>query len=314
MEFHAEILCRPASLVRQRVLCLPAMAVDLAAAAPGRTRPTRTATSSGCASRLPGTPPRPVPPRRFVRSSSRARSATARIIRDELTAGTTAMLGAAIPVGQQGVAEGAHRHRHAGELGRDTRPRLAGRAGQGWSGRLPHSQRADRQSPGDRDRLRRRDRRALRRLSLPAPARRPRSRSIGSTSRSARRCSSACSTTGTTWMGPSSAATPGRSLWQWNELPGTMSPRYVDYARANASIGINGTVINSVNANVLILTPDYLVKVAALADLWRPYGLRMYLSAELRRADPARRPEDGRPARPGRRSRGGRPRPRRSTS
>ena len=70
----------------------------------------------------------------------------------------------------------------------------------------------------------------------------------------------------------------GRSLWQWNELPGTMSPRYVDYARANASVGINGTVINSVNANVLVLTPDYLVKVAALADLWRPYGLRMYLS------------------------------------
>jgi alpha-glucuronidase len=70
----------------------------------------------------------------------------------------------------------------------------------------------------------------------------------------------------------------GRSLWQWNELPGTMSPRYVDYARANASIGINGTVVNSVNANVLVLTPDYLVKVAALADLWRPYGLRMYLS------------------------------------
>ena len=73
----------------------------------------------------------------------------------------------------------------------------------------------------------------------------------------------------------------GRSLWQWNELPGTLSPRYVDYARANASIGINATVINSVNANVLVLTPDYLAKVAALADLWRPYGLRMYLSANF---------------------------------
>lgn len=73
----------------------------------------------------------------------------------------------------------------------------------------------------------------------------------------------------------------GRSLWQWNELPGTLSPRYVDYARANASIGINGTVINSVNANVLVLTPEYLPKVAALADLWRPYGLRLYLSANF---------------------------------
>ena len=87
----------------------------------------------------------------------------------------------------------------------------------------------------------------------------------------------------------------GRSLWQWNELPGTLSPRYVDYARANASVGINCTVINSVNANVLILTPDYLAKVAALANLWRPYGLRVYLSANfaapirlggLRSADP----------------------------
>jgi len=73
----------------------------------------------------------------------------------------------------------------------------------------------------------------------------------------------------------------GRSLWQWNELPEKLSPRYTDYARANASIGINGTVINSVNANVLILTPEYLAKVKALADLWRPYGLRVYLSAHF---------------------------------
>jgi alpha-glucuronidase len=73
----------------------------------------------------------------------------------------------------------------------------------------------------------------------------------------------------------------GRSLWQWNELPGTLHQRYTDYARANASIGINGTVINSVNANAIVLTPEYLAKVAALATLWRPYGLRMYLSANF---------------------------------
>ncbi len=73
----------------------------------------------------------------------------------------------------------------------------------------------------------------------------------------------------------------GRSLWQWNELPDTPSPRYADYARANASIGINATVINSVNANVIILTPDYLKKVAALATLFRPYGLRVFLSANF---------------------------------
>jgi alpha-glucuronidase len=73
----------------------------------------------------------------------------------------------------------------------------------------------------------------------------------------------------------------GRSLWQWSELPGQLDPRYTDYARANASVGINATVINSVNANPLILTPEYLAKVAALATLWRPYGLRMYLSANF---------------------------------
>lgn len=73
----------------------------------------------------------------------------------------------------------------------------------------------------------------------------------------------------------------GRSLWQWDELPGTISPRYVDYARANASVGINGSVINNVNANPRILTRDYLVKVAALADAWRPYHVRMYLSVNF---------------------------------
>jgi alpha-glucuronidase len=73
----------------------------------------------------------------------------------------------------------------------------------------------------------------------------------------------------------------GRSLWQWNELPGTVSPRYVDYARASASIGINGSVINNVNADARVLSADYLAKVAALANVWRPYGLRVYLSANV---------------------------------
>jgi alpha-glucuronidase len=73
----------------------------------------------------------------------------------------------------------------------------------------------------------------------------------------------------------------GRSLWQWNELPDKLSPRYTDYARACASIGINGAVINNVNASVQILAPDNLRKVAALADVWRPYGVRMYLSANF---------------------------------
>lgn len=70
----------------------------------------------------------------------------------------------------------------------------------------------------------------------------------------------------------------GRSLWHWSDLPGKLDPRYADYARANASIGINGTVVSSVNADVRILSPEYLDKVAALADVFRPYGVRMYLS------------------------------------
>ena len=73
----------------------------------------------------------------------------------------------------------------------------------------------------------------------------------------------------------------GRSLWQWNELPQKLSPRYADYARACASVGINGAAINNVNADPRILSPEYLRKVAALADVWRPYGVRMYLSANF---------------------------------
>ncbi len=70
----------------------------------------------------------------------------------------------------------------------------------------------------------------------------------------------------------------GRSLWVWDELPGTLSPRYEQYARANASIGINATVLNNVNASPQILSADYLGKVKALADIFRPYHLKIYLA------------------------------------
>ena len=73
----------------------------------------------------------------------------------------------------------------------------------------------------------------------------------------------------------------GRSLWKWDELPGRVDPRVEDYARANASVGINGTVINSVNANPLSLSREYLEKAAALARVMRPYGIRVYLSANF---------------------------------
>jgi alpha-glucuronidase len=73
----------------------------------------------------------------------------------------------------------------------------------------------------------------------------------------------------------------GLSLWDWNSLPDSASPRYKDYARANASIGINGTVITNVNANALILSEEYLKKVKVLADIFRPYGIRIYLTARF---------------------------------
>ncbi len=73
----------------------------------------------------------------------------------------------------------------------------------------------------------------------------------------------------------------GHSLWKWDELPGTISPRYEAYARANASIGINGTVLNNVNASPAILSAEYLAKVKTLADIFRPYGIKVYLSVNF---------------------------------
>jgi alpha-glucuronidase len=74
----------------------------------------------------------------------------------------------------------------------------------------------------------------------------------------------------------------GRSLWEWEALPAdSLDVRYRDYARANASLGINGTVLTNVNANARVLTPEYLRKVAALANVFRPYGITVYLTARF---------------------------------
>lgn len=73
----------------------------------------------------------------------------------------------------------------------------------------------------------------------------------------------------------------GFSLWDWQKLPEHTKKRYEDYARANASIGINGVVLNNVNADPEILTSRYIEKVAALADVFRPYGIRVYLSVSF---------------------------------
>jgi alpha-glucuronidase len=87
----------------------------------------------------------------------------------------------------------------------------------------------------------------------------------------------------------------GFSIWNWHTLPGYLDQRYKDYARANASIGINGSVLTNVNANATVLSADYLGKVAALANVFRPYGIKVYLTARfsapvelgrLRTADP----------------------------
>jgi len=73
----------------------------------------------------------------------------------------------------------------------------------------------------------------------------------------------------------------GLSLWQWSKLPEYKAPRYTDYARANASIGINGAVLNNVNADPRILTKQFIKKAAALADVFRPYGIKVYFSANF---------------------------------
>lgn len=73
----------------------------------------------------------------------------------------------------------------------------------------------------------------------------------------------------------------GKSLWNWQELPEKIDPRLRDYARANASVGINGTTLNNVNANSRSLSAEYLRKVAAIAEVFRPYGLRVFLSARF---------------------------------
>lgn len=73
----------------------------------------------------------------------------------------------------------------------------------------------------------------------------------------------------------------GFSIFDWHKLPDYIDPRYKDYARANASIGINGTVVSNVNSNALILTEQYLNKLKGLADEFRPYGVKVYLTARF---------------------------------
>ncbi|MBN1764486.1 MAG: hypothetical protein JW860_04450 [Sedimentisphaerales bacterium] len=73
----------------------------------------------------------------------------------------------------------------------------------------------------------------------------------------------------------------GESIWNWKNLPADIDPRIRDYARSNASIGINGTVLNNVNSQAKILTSEYIEKAAVIAGILRPYGIRIYFSVKF---------------------------------
>ena len=81
----------------------------------------------------------------------------------------------------------------------------------------------------------------------------------------------------------------GKSIFKWEEIkPGkngkggsiskSLHDRLITYARANASIGINGSVLNNVNASPKMMTAEYINKVRVIANILRPYGIRVYLS------------------------------------
>ncbi len=70
----------------------------------------------------------------------------------------------------------------------------------------------------------------------------------------------------------------GKSIWKWEELPAVISPKYREYARANASIGINATVLNNVNASPKMLSAETLAKVKIIADELHPYHIKVFLA------------------------------------
>src|SRR5574344_55494 len=80
----------------------------------------------------------------------------------------------------------------------------------------------------------------------------------------------------------------GRSIWKWEEIPSgkgkmptALKERYEEYAKINQSYGINGTVLNNVNAKPMALSTDMLRKTKKLADIFRPYGIKVYLSVNF---------------------------------
>lgn len=81
----------------------------------------------------------------------------------------------------------------------------------------------------------------------------------------------------------------GNSIWKWEDIKldkngkaksisSSLHHRLITYARANASLGINGSVLNNVNASPKMMTAEYINKVKVIANIFRPYGIRVYLS------------------------------------
>lgn len=80
----------------------------------------------------------------------------------------------------------------------------------------------------------------------------------------------------------------GLSIWKWDEIDGakgsmsdSLKDRLTQYCRANASLGINATVINNVNASPKILTQEYIKKVRVIANMFRNYNIRVFLSVNF---------------------------------
>lgn len=73
----------------------------------------------------------------------------------------------------------------------------------------------------------------------------------------------------------------GQSIWDWWKLPALLDARYADYGRACASLGINAVSLNNVNSKAEVLSAPWIAKAAVLADVLRPYGLRVFLSVRF---------------------------------
>ncbi len=70
----------------------------------------------------------------------------------------------------------------------------------------------------------------------------------------------------------------GLSIWNWGTLPEYNDPRYTDYARLNASLGLNAVAVNNVNADPRMITDQFLEKLVTIAKALRPYGIKVFIS------------------------------------